>query len=529
VSIYAIQSVVGSPEFQRAAGARITAESLSQDPTTFRLIARDPAEARAQAGFRQAQEFLKIKLRALAVSEVEASKAYVEELRGQARAWDKKEKRSDSFTKGEPDRSARALSAEDAQRVALLRQEIDGLEGFLRYAQTPDWLEAKLDRDTLRAAERRVVVDKNELFRLSEAFTPQSTAVRLQSRALQKSQRDLMNLKRHLAKALLASSRVELKGLEAKTVVAIQQNSKEIAPATDDAQPRKSRAGDSDWLAEHSRQLSDQALALEKKATLSPLTPPVTTLQQSLGYWVTMGLWLGCLSSLMTALFIGPKQEAARRNEIEHPAHTASKLRRATGALYSVPEASNYQLLAETLSKDLGRFPSCLLVLGEDGEARSTFSLQLAQGLSGLGRKVRLIDFDLRNRPLSERAGNHPFALGVSDLLAYSGPTEEFFASLPGTSIQFAPAGTLKVLKEPVSQPVLENLFQVGPGVLTLLDTSFSSPLHVIIQRVDAVLCLYRPKAQWTKPQTEVLDALRETRLPIWGVAAGDSRVFRFL
>lgn len=170
-------------------------------------------------------------------------------------------------------------------------------------------------------------------------------------------------------------------------------------------------------------------------------------------------------------------------------------------------------------------------MLALDGAERAVFSWRLARSVSNLGLPVKLIDFDFEGQALSQRIQGPGRQPGVSDLLRWGGPTEEFFASFPETRIQFAPAGTLlRVDPEGVQQNTLSELFAPpGQQGLTLVDADFSSPLHLVAARVEAVLLLSHQDRVLTPLQEEVLLALRQSRLPIWGIAQGSSGVFPYL
>lgn len=524
ISLYAVQALVAQPEFQRAAGVRIGVESVPTDGSSFQMTTYGATEAQVSEGFEEAVRFLKLKLKALALSELKASQAFVNELRDEAREADQLEPLDEETPASAT--SLAATSVEDRERITLLRKEIEGLVGFLRYSKRPEWLSARLDRKTLRKAESRVETARKHLLDLSEKWAPGSSAVKIQSKELQQSRRDLANLERHLGEALLRSHRAELKDLEAK-----QAASKTRVSVADPTPGLKSETEEQDWLAEHGRKLGERRLVLESKAKLSVVSGPVVQLNQSLGYWTSMGLWTGCLTALMGFLFVSPQKGQQQLRSVDLQ---ASKESAGTPLPIGVPlppgvAAVSGANLGVMLRKELGRDPVCLLVLGSDGASRSSLSLRLAQALGENSTRARLIDFDLSERPLSQRLGesNSP---GISDLLSSSsaGAPEEFFASLPGTDIQFAAAGSLKALTVPAPNMGWRAIFRQPPAV-SLVDASFASPIHLVIAEVDAVICQCQPGTRWTSEQSEVLDAIRVAKLPIWGVSNGDSRVFRFL
>lgn len=530
VSIYDIQSTVASVQFKGAVGADVSAESVAADPRGFRLVVRHLSQIQAEDSFPEAVELLKVKLKSLAVSEVDASRAFVEELQQEER-----ERKETARTDAPVDRLEAALSEEDGQRAMLLRKEIQDLKGFLNGGSAPGWLKAEIHRDSVTRADKKVLNAKSELMRLSTVFQSDSEPVRAQAELLRKAIAEKADLERHISKVLLDSHRAELKRLEDKSVAIVKQNAKPLEKPEEEVAASKEGSTAALWLREHSQKLGEKASRLERQAKLTATDKPTTTIEQPSGYWLSMGLWLGAVVSLLAGLFIeaGPRRD--RRASAEPSRLGLSLTPRAAAAALPLaelpatprPEAF-FQALQHNLEKELGRLPSKMLLLGASEEERSSLSLRLAKNFSNSGFTVRLIDFDLQDRPLSQRIGDVS-SPGVGDLLTCAGPVEEFFASVPGTSIQFAPAGTLRILREPVCQATLERLLKEPRNGVTLVDASFSSPLHLLIGQVDAVLCLTRPGTVWSQEQEQVLIALREARVPIWGVTQSGSQFFPFL
>lgn len=526
LSMYAVRSVVESPEFQRAAGARIEIASLPGEPTGFRLSSQDQVQQRAESALDHARELLRIKLRALALAEVEASRGYLEQLRDEARLGRRAEAAQPETHSKPAELAESVLTGPKKERASLLRREVDGLEKFLRYQERPDWFEARVDNSALRSAQRDVEDTRTKLLELREVFTANSSATKAQAKLLQKKRSQLQALEKHLANALLRSHRNELKGMEASALVAVKQAEAQAEPIPTDEPTSSEARSDDDWLSNHYQQLASQAKTMEKKASLRQLSDASTQLTHPLGYWLSSGLWLASLGLLLLALFVRPSSRS-KRTATRAFAPVEKDLRVRSGVLdldCQGLEDSGVEQLVALLASEANR-PEHVLVLGQHGQARSSLSLRLAQRLSAKSPRVRLVDFDFQSRPLSERVGD-PASPGVSDFLTTPGPADEFFASLPGTSIQFAPAGTLRELK--ASSIDVTGLFTMEPTGLTVIDASFLSPLHLVIDRIDAVVCLYQQGASWDQGQSEVLGKLRASGVPIWGIAQGSSSVSRF-
>lgn len=527
LSMYAVQSVVESPEFQRTAGAKIVLAGLPAEPTSFRLSSHDPVQQKAESALEHARELLQIKLRALALTEVEASRGYLEQLRDEARLGRRSESRELESRSKPLDPAEPVLSDQKRERASLLRREIDGLERFLRYQERPDWFDARVDSGALRGAQRDVEEARLKQLELREVFTANSSAAKAQAKLLQKKRIQLKALEKHLASALLRSHRGELRGMEAGALVAVKQADVQQPEPADEPTPLEIPEDGDDWLRGHSEKLASQAKTMEKKATLRQLSDPSTHLAHSSGYWLSTGLWLASLALLLGALFMRPSSRQGRpmvSRVPTPPVRESVKVGETVKLGQRELEDGRVEQLAALLVSESGHLEH-VLVLGQCGLERSSLSLRLAQRLSSRSPRVRLVDFDFKSRPLSERVGDSA-SPGVSDLLMAPGPVEEFFASLPGTSIQFAPAGTLRELKADAMD--VDWLFTSKSTGLTVIDASFSSPLHLVLDRVDAVVCFYDQGAPWDQSQAKVLSRLRGSGLPIWGVTQGGATVSRF-
>lgn len=68
-----------------------------------------------------------------------------------------------------------------------------------------------------------------------------------------------------------------------------------------------------------------------------------------------------------------------------------------------------------------------------------------------------------------------------------------------------------------------------GDRSVTIVDASFSSPLHLLLAQLEGVLCLTPLDREWTPAEKEVLLALRDSCIPIWGVTQSANQVFPLL
>ena len=537
ISFYSIEAIVGSVPFQGAVGAKVSVEADVDDSRQFRLYVHQRQQPRAEDAFNEAQELLKLKLRSLAVSEVEASKAYVDDLRGEARQWEDSAEKS-KVDEAKEAKQVEAVSEEDAAKAIRLRQEIQAIRAYLNGGKEPEWLTSRLDREALSRVEAKLIKAKAELYRLTTVYQPGSRTVAAQNELLRKAKASRRASVRFLAKSLLDSDLLALRSLESKSLARIESNSKADNPRpADEVKVEEHPTDAAQWLTDHSKKLSEKAKRLELQSTLDRVGDLDVRLARSSGYWATMVLWIASLLCLIGALsnrgrFRSPKSGSRSLSQIgDHRLREPGVV----GAPRPSPDSpgifpeSFFLDLRSRLEQEFGRLPSKILVLGTSvrGE-RSSLTLRLAKNFSSTSYRVRLIDFDFKDQLLSQRLGDKG-TLGVADLLSHAGPVDEFFASLPGTSIEFAPAGISQDLQGSVSSQTLTQLFKSPVGGLTLVDASFHSPLHLLVDQVEAVLCLTSPGVRWERHEEEVLLSLREARVPVWGFAHGDSRFFPYI
>lgn len=149
-----------------------------------------------------------------------------------------------------------------------------------------------------------------------------------------------------------------------------------------------------------------------------------------------------------------------------------------------ITEAYNSVRTAIELSSNQGLFPSILVSSSSKGEGKSTTSFALARGFAQVGRKVLLVDADLRRPSLHRFFGISQPDKGLSTVLARSSTPQEAILATGIPNASFLPSGPLP--PDPANlfagDAVQELLHQLaadfdlvildGPPVLALADAT---------------------------------------------------------
>ena len=542
IPIEALQVRVSSPAFEGAVESRARVEKVSGHPQQFRLTVEDSKLKSRELAFQRVAELLEGEIRTLALAEVKAKRAFLQQAENDASA---------RLEIGEPTtRLAKndvpIISPEDDLKIRRLRKEISGLEAFVQGKERPSWLGARLKRPQLKRARRDLAKAEADLKQLAETFTSTSSLYREQQTIVNSAKQELKKSELHFAEIMLSSHRAQMKSLKTKTALAMRQSRKSDSQESMDVPSRKSAAPeDESWLQARSKKLELESSAIQAASKLETISEAKTGQTVATGYWTCFALWVGSLVSLLGALFGKGEVEVIEVDEEGRPLATLPALTSPSGVQEPVqrpssqllPELSDppdklryfFEHLCSALESGLGKRPRSLLVLGgADREDRSSLSIRIAKGFSNDGKRVRLIDFDLQDKSLSKRLGDSRSA-GVGDILSSPGPVDEFFASVPDSLIQFAPAGTKRILQEPVCESTLKALLKQPDDGLVLVEAGFTSPLHLFAHKAEAVLCLSHPQKKWSDREKQVLIALRELKVPVWGLSKDRAQLFPFL
>ncbi len=532
IPLAAIQATVAEQRFRALVGVDVRVHTGRRDDHHFGLVASDANLEIAKKGLDQSRQLLSAEVERLAMGEIKANREHIATLEREVATQIKR--RQQKGERAEKDQGFQSLSKKESERVFLLRREVKQLESFLGGGTPAGWIYASLDRSALERQQRRVADAESILAELKQTWTPHSREAKAQNEVVVREKAELLAIERHLAEALLDSHRAELAALDAKSMSLIAQGAALSTTSPSEAEPKEAnKTGATDWMKAKTKDLDAQAKRIKQDAAVVPLGSLEIEQQEPLGYWLTTLFWSLSLAFLIGGLSLPerlPPATPALRNRSTRGVREPEKPKSPPPQATSVPEQDDlFAGLCQKIEHELGRPLQRLIVLGRSGgQDRSSVTLRLAKSYSNANFKVRLIDFDLRGGELSRRIGDASTP-GVGDLLAEGGPVDEFFASIAGTKIQFAPAGRTPTLGDGVCTKTLEELLAVRDGTLLIVDAGFSSPLHLVVGRMDAVLCLTQPRQNWSQTEQQVLLALRDSKLPLWGVSQGTQSVFPLL
>jgi hypothetical protein len=396
----------------------------------------------------------------------------------------------------------------DQARKAILKDKIKQLESFVDGGPAPRIVPLSLDRSALESARRRL-----------QGSAAESTA----KDDLESTRKDLEHLEKEIAKVYIKALRLELSTLSTDT-------SQEKVPTHSDSE-----------LNQRVEELALEINALEQSADLS-LLGDLERSQDHAPQIAQIVCWLAALLSLLAALFYVPPPKKPRQSEKASsptPKHQTltpvvrvewNDLLPGMLARHSGSESFFHEIHSE-MEHYLGRPPRRFLVLGDAPvDSRLSFSLRLANSLASEGERVRLIDFDLSSKRLTKRLGRQSLP-GVGDLLVEGGPVDEFFSSIAGTHVQFAPAGCTRVIADAVDPAQFERILGETPRDIAVIDASSASPLHLVVRMIDVVLCTTQssPGMSRSHRETQVLVAFRDAGLPVWGVSPERNQFFPLL
>lgn len=545
VRVSTLAALAYTEDFRNLVGGVVEVEDVPESEFHIRVTTSVADEPQLLRAHKRAIHLLTAEMKDTALSSVKSSLDYLDDVRQKAAAL-KTHRLNDeaqiALSQPDPKPAAEVLSSKDSQRVLFLREEINKVESFLDGGKLPSTVRVRLDRDSLNAAEERVRNQQQEAGRLAKIFHPTSKAVQAQRVSLEEAKSDLLEVERQLAEIYLRGLRVELETLDDKASGRIRDNLSAQKGKSDSGQVSSSGGASSAWLDDRQKQLEDRVDVISEAASLE-LDGKLTFSQvQSSPYSWTMVCWLASLACFLSALFssqsspVEPTSSSPEQKEPRREFRTAPRFR------LELPQARTelspdrverfFDNLCAEVSKTLRRSPRRLLVLGDAPvEARLAFSIRLANSLGRDAGRVRLIDFDFQSKSLSERLGREELP-GVSELMLQGGPVDEFFSSIAGTRIQFAPAGKYSAIEEEsVQSERLAQILGLATNEVTIIDGSSASPLHLLVNQIDAVFWATRgsDSVYRSEREREVLVALRDAGHPIWGVSVETTEFFPLL
>lgn len=160
------------------------------------------------------------------------------------------------------------------------------------------------------------------------------------------------------------------------------------------------------------------------------------------------------------------------------------------------------------------------------GDGKSTISLFLAQTAAAMGKKVLLVDADMRKPQVHARL-QLPNSLGLSNLIAQTRSPEEVINDqlpIPGLSVLTAgkiPPNPTKLLSSEKMKGLIkyfEEIFDLiiydTPPVLGLADTTLLTP------KTDGLILVTRIEKTERSALTQALDNLKLSRVNVLGIVA---------
>lgn len=547
VSIPALLAISYSDEFQSLVGGRVQVDTIKESPFHIQVTTEQKTKADLLNAHKRAIHLLSVEIKEQALSDVRGDLKYLDEVRkkaeklGQARLEDEAR-----MSRPKTEQYLEVLSTKDSSRVVFLREEINKIEAFLEGQPLPKTVRAQLDRNSLNAAEKRVRTQQEELSRLAKLFHPSSKAVQAQSASLEQARTDLAEIERQLAEVYLRALKIELETLDDKASSRIRDGlSSRKLPRISNEDQAKSSA--SNWMDDRQKELEKRADAISSAASLK-LEGSLSFAEHEATnpYWVALN-WAGSLTFFLLALFSsrgqekknilsGPDTNNRRHANSQSSTHSPSiRLELPVARSEFAPDRMErfFDEIWNDLSENLKHSARKLLVLGDtdtDTDTRLSFSIRLANSLGRRAQKVRLIDFDFHKRSLSERLGRQELP-GVSELMLEGGPVDEFFSSIAGTRIQFAPAGKSSSVEIDAKAERLSEILATKMDEITILDASTGSPLHLLTNQVDGVLwaTANRRALSLTESDSRALSSLRTAGIPIWGISIETMEIYPLL
>jgi capsular exopolysaccharide synthesis family protein len=197
-----------------------------------------------------------------------------------------------------------------------------------------------------------------------------------------------------------------------------------------------------------SLQTGDAEVIAEAQPNSTPVSPKPKR-SALLGFVV--GLFLGCALALLID-FLDRRLKTIEDFErtcpdysviasIPHAPPSATAAQQLSG-----PIGESYRMLRESLRfLDPSGLARCFVVTSADeSEGKSTVAVNLASSLAAIGRKVVLVEADMRRPTAAKQLGLSWGSQGLSDLLVSNAPLHEFVVPVEGEpGLVVLPAGTI--------------------------------------------------------------------------------------
>lgn len=213
--------------------------------------------------------------------------------------------------------------------------------------------------------------------------------------------------------------------------------------------------------------------------------------------------------------------------------HTPSGSRAAQQA---GPTGESYRMLREGLRflDPTGRARCYVITSADEGEGKSTVAVNLASALAAIGRRVILLEADMRRPTVAAMLGIPRGVPGLSDMLVSSGDLEEFLVPIEGEpGLTVVPSGTvppnsadllsagrmadvLKFVRENADVVIVDS-----PPLLPVADTR----VLLRLAEVDGVILIGRAGVSRRDKIRAVARVLAQSGLRVFGLVITDVKV----
>lgn len=551
VSIEQLRIIALSERFRSVVGGTVEIEDVADSAYFIRVTTTAAEGGELDHAHKTAIALLSTNMRDMALADVNSDIRYLEESR-KASAYVAESRDEVSESQPSQEYYVKHLSSQEIKRFSQLEEENKKLRSFLKDGALDKSLEPMLMTGRVRAARERLRKQEAELKRIARSFNSDTKAFQAQQSLTHSTRDDYLALLRNEATHLLRANEHEYETLDDKAAGFIEESARSNSRKKSkmDERPLTQAAKDNQaFLSERMDVLRKRADVIKAASELKLKGEIVYTERATAAYPLTIACWVAALLCLLSALFVvGRGRVVSRVSETSAPTRRSpshpvtedsptiridlSGLAHRFAGEASVDHLDGFfaSIVAE-IKGALGRQPRRILVLGDSPiESRLSFSIRLANVLGRTCNRIRLIDFDFQSQSLSERLGRQNLP-GVADLLLKGGPVDEFFSSISGTKIQFAPAGSERVIEGEVNSLIVDKILGQEKGEMTVIDASSASPLHIIVNQVDAVLCTSHaaPGRPRSSREQQVLVAFRDAGLPVWGVSVESTQFFPLL
>ncbi len=157
------------------------------------------------------------------------------------------------------------------------------------------------------------------------------------------------------------------------------------------------------------------------------------------------------------------------------------------------------------------------------GEGKTTFSVNLAQSLAEKGKRVILMDLDLRNPSVMKTFGVREPRYGINEVIQGKAPLNNVLEGYGNTTLKIIPGGKpIQLTSRVLTNPAMEIIFKAlrAQADVIIVDTppcGLLSDSALIAKYVDAGIFVVRQDYTSVERIKEGIEMLSEAELPLVG------------